>query len=332
MKENKSKIGLGIFIGVLVSLVICLTGFIIYDKFINVNDNDNNNNNNNNDNDSNNKNVIEGSNQDDIITSTPTPTTTNKPATAEDVDLDSDIVKELLTKFTSIDADALCYGYYDVYRGRDTADLYYHKKNSQLAAELSDSHKNMILAGELNNNSNGAGTAQFSKSELDRIYHNLFGSQAKALEVYKNGCPSLEINENGDYVFNGSSCGDIWNPGYHTVIFTQFYKAEKTTNELYLYELVGYPKYNDENKSDTAHWLDDDFTLYKDYNLTIKTSGTNKNLLDTNLKHLYVNCGGDSSDFGYDLTKIKEELNAYKYTFKKNSDNSYYFYQVEKVN
>lgn len=32
MKENKSKIGLGILIGVLISLVICITGFIIFNQ------------------------------------------------------------------------------------------------------------------------------------------------------------------------------------------------------------------------------------------------------------------------------------------------------------
>lgn len=320
MGENKSRIGLGIFIGMLITLVVGLAGFIIYDKFINndnkgvVNDN---------------KEIVEDGNKDGTVSTTP-PTT--KPVT-ENVALDSNIVKEVLTKFISANPDMLCYGYYDVNGGRDKADLYYHKKNSQTAAELSNFHKNTILANELlNNYINDDESVQFSKSELDKIYHKLFGSQTKALDEYKNGCPSLKITENNNYTFSSGNCGNLWSPGYHTAIFTQFYKAEKTDNELYLYELVGYPKYNNENNNDVLHWLDNDFTLYKDYDLTVKTSGTNKNLFATNLKHLYVNCGGDGSDYGYDLTKIKDELNTYKYTFKKNSDNSYYFYRVEKVN
>ena len=58
MENKKNKLWLGILIGILVSVIIGLTGFIIYDK-INMNNNTTTNTNNNNDNNKNNSNLEE---------------------------------------------------------------------------------------------------------------------------------------------------------------------------------------------------------------------------------------------------------------------------------
>lgn len=311
--EKRSNLGLKICLVVLSILVIGLSGFIVYDKFISENNNQNK------------------TEEKDKNNATPTPTN-NPIVQVEEVNLQNDTVKEVLKKFIP-EISIFGYGKYAVDSGRNTADLYYHSKDSQLAVNLSAKLKKIILGNTLDyyyvdhNKDLIDGyllQKNFSKSELDNVYHKLFGSQATPLSDYSSdSCPSITSNGDASYTFHGNCDGGLGTPGYHTAIITQFYKAEKTTDELYLYELVGYPKYDNENNSQAIYSLDDDFTVYKDFDLTTKTSGTNKKLHDENIKFPYAN-------HSYNLTKIKEELDSYKYTFKL-EDGNYYFYNVEKM-
>lgn len=301
--KQKSKLGLGILIGVLIAVIILLTGYIVYDKVI---DKD--------------KNNTEEKNQDNI-TPTNTPAEISK---TEPVNLDDEKVSALISYIMNVyDNETEMYGTYKVETGRNKVGLFYHKNDKQIIDNIDSNVKLEMLSSKIYNEymkslaSSGVYEKTFTKTEIDKLYHELFGSNASSIKYTSNTCPSLK-EENGKVVIK-SGCGNMYGPGFHYSIITQFYNAEKTANELYLYQLAGYPKYDDESNLEALHDFNDDFTIYKDFDLTIKTAGTNVNLKVPNDNVMY-----------YDLIKIKEELDSYKYTFKLENGN-YYFYSVEKI-
>ena len=306
--EKRSNLGLKICLVVLSILVIGLSGFIVYDKFISENNNQNK------------------TEEKDKNNATPTPT--NKPSEAsktEAVNLNDEQISLLINYIMNIyDNESEIYGVYRVAEGRSKDGLFYHKNDKQIINNIDSNIKLEMLSSKIYNEymtSSGIYEKTFTKAEVDKLYHELFGLSASSIKYTSNTCPSL-TEENGKVIVK-SGCGNILGPGYHYSIITQFYKAEKTANELYLYQLVGYPKYDNESNLEALHSFEDDFTIYKDFDLTTKTSGTNKKLYDENIKFQYAN-------HGYNLTKIKEELDSYKYTFKL-EDGNYYFYSVEKM-
>ncbi len=301
--KQKSKLGLGILIGVLIAVIILLTGYIVYDKVI-----------------AKDKNNTEEKNQDNI-TPTNTPAEISK---TEPVNLNDEKISALISYIMNVyDNETEMYGTYKVETGRNKVGLFYHKNDKQIIDNIDSNVKLEMLSSKIYNEymkslaSSGVYEKTFTKTEIDKLYHELFGSHASSIKYTSNTCPTLK--EENDKVQVMSSCGNVIGPGFHYSILTQFYKAEKTNDELYLYQLVGYPKYDDENDTNIPHNIDDSFIIYKDYDLTTKTSGTNTNLGTAN----------ENGGYNYDLTKIKSELDSYKYTLKLENGN-YYFYSVEK--
>lgn len=290
-KEKNGKFGLGILVGILITLVLAMGAFIIYDKVLS-------NDNNKTPVEDNNENKQDEEKEDDHEDKTVTELSIS----------DSVIVKELINTYWL--------DYYEKsqqYNGK----LFYHEKEKTLSSDLNNKIKMFIVAKNIKSSNitpysieNGGDSKIYYLTEFEKIYKKLFGKDTQFLyESTTSGdfrtCPGTELyNNNSDLVAILSACGSGTYGPSPDMIKTKIEKAEKNVknDEIYIYELVAYPKYSDNHNEYS------DYTLYKDREL--------------------ANYVSEKVD---DLSLIKDKINTYKYTFKSNGDGTYYFYSVEIV-
>lgn len=262
MEENKkSKLGLGILIGVLVALVIGLAGFIVYDKVLS---NDNNNN----------------DDKQDIIE--------NQGETITDLSLDSTIVQSLSSIF------------YQKYNAgnMDGYDEYFYKNNKTNINSIPNKLKLYMVIAKM-----GGPNAYLLNENFDSEYNFIFGKNNNyTLEEVQYGCNIYyACNDGKDFCLrNLDGCGGAVCGGSQTKLAyaKQITSSKETRIEIY----------------EHFYYVDcDENGYYSDYNKT--------NLIT---KGAYVS----PEDI---FEKYSNQLGMYKYTFVKNSSDTYVFTSVERV-
>lgn len=278
MIENKSgKFGLGIFVGILIALVIGMGIFIVYDKVLN-NDNANN---------SEDQNNTQNNNESNVVT---------------ELSISDSLVQELYS--------SIMFGY------GLTNDYYYHNSSKTLVSDMKNYTKMYLTANkwlkEYRNNPNSDVvesndyTLIVPEEQIKNVYYRIFGKDSVySLNSSYNFCPIMSY-EGADKIKLSLACGG--GTGLPKVV-QNIIKAEKTENEIYIYENVAFLNYVEDN-SDGRHV----YNLYKD---------TEK----TNLVAEKVVLVGDYNEL---VEQYQNKLDTYKYTFKSNGDGTYYFYSVER--
>jgi len=195
---------------------------------------------------------------------------------------------------------------------------YYYRQNKLITEEFSDAIKIALIIrqyqkvlSESTQNEMGERTI-FSEEVARYLYGRIFGKEAEykyTVQNYiditsKNGIwPDVIKNRDGIVVIGSGGIGGGY--GLRPII-AKIFKAEKnqTKNEISIYQKVVF--------------LDVKYEIGK---LDIYTDYKFKNKVASDLKIDW--------DINY-LDRVKK-ADIYKYTFKANSDGSYYFYSVEKA-
>lgn len=261
----------------------------------------------NNDNKSNNENQTTNNNQNTDNNNNNDPQEENK---ATEIDIQNKIVTELYN--TIIPSGYII-----------DENLEYHKQNKILAKNINNSIKLELTSQLWYKNyqknpskdvivSNYGDNLSVPKKQFEDIYHKLFGKDdtLKVEQTY-NTCPGINPDSNNRVKLLMACGGD----GPRTIA-QKVYKAEKTKDELYIYEKAGFLDVNYKTSMEKGEEtvVLDGYKLYKDYSKKILVATLNTTNLDIP-----------------NIDKYYDELDTFKYTFKLNADNTYYFYSVEKL-
>lgn len=156
----------------------------------------------------------------------------------------------------------------------------------------------------------------YSASEIEKNFKKIYGpdtAYSNANIVSYEGCISANYNEKDNTYIASSKCGTE-SCGFKDVV-SKIYKAEKDSNEEYLYVYSYAQK--------VVGKCDSNFE-------TIETYLVDKN--DTKTKTLYTEDAGQYSEKYKSIINEmidNKEVETYKWTFKKQSDGKYYFYSGE---
>ena len=156
----------------------------------------------------------------------------------------------------------------------------------------------------------------YSASEIEKNFKKIYGpdtAYSNANIVSYVGCISANYNEKDNTYIASSRCGTE-SCGFKDVV-SKIYKAEKDPNEEYIYVYSYAQKV--EGKCDSNFE-------------TIETYLVDKN--DTKTKTLYTEDAGQySKKYKSTINEMidNKEVETYKWTFKKQSDEKYYFYSGE---
>ena len=158
----------------------------------------------------------------------------------------------------------------------------------------------------------------YKEEDVKNNFYKIFGPdslyESKSVISKNQLCGYInEYNKELKEYYAETNCGGDWIP-----IFTKdkIYKAGSTNNEIYTYYYIAY--YIEES-------LSNDYYIYLDapkkedykYENDGKINAKNYLLKTKNIEE------------GFDQLISSKKLKAYKYTFKKQSDNNYYFYSGE---
>jgi len=214
MEENKkSKLGLGILIGVLITLVVCMGTFIIYDKVLNNNDD------NSKIEDNDNTNIKE----DNVVIE-------------KEISINDDTVQNLYKTFVNF-----CFEYGNI------VDSYY-KKDITFASELSDSIKHELLIhiiGEHDttkiDENTGVQLSYWESKTVSSTWKKLFGSTSKPFTNKTFGC--FEYQSDGSLTMG--PCGGVCMPE----VDSNLLKATELNDKKYLYVAVKFIEFNESSSS-----------------------------------------------------------------------------------
>ena len=229
METKKSKLGLGIFMGVLIGLIIGLSGFIIYDKVVN-NNKDNSmvkDNQNVNDNDDGNQ----GENSDDVV--------------IKDLSLGNDNVKQLVDEVIGVYTNNVMTKYSD-----------YFYKNKKIILENEDISFKISLASESVKNSfkKDSNISYIDEDTIKNAYYKLFGNDGKYIRstFTTATCEGMNgyswSNTNNRYEAKiGDGCGGTTYGSTMSQIGYAKQLTSKNKNVIELYEYFAYEYPDDEN-------------------------------------------------------------------------------------
>ena len=156
----------------------------------------------------------------------------------------------------------------------------------------------------------------YSASEIEKNFKKIYGpdtAYSNANIVSDESCVITDYNEKDNTYIASSKCGTE-SCGFKDVV-SKIYKAEKDSNEEYLYVYSYAQK--------VVGKCDSNFE-------TIETYLVDKN--DTKTKTLYTEDAGQYSEkYKSTINEMidNKEVETYKWTFKKQSDGKYYFYSGE---
>lgn len=283
-----------VLIGVLVVIVLGLSVFICYDKFLSKPDNDKG------------DNKVEEKTQND----------TSKEEEITNVNT----IKELSNKVDAVNSGLVNEaGSYD--ENTDISlntDIYAHSYKvmpTLIKNELTDDLKAKIILNSLyseKNNINSELSAKYtnktvlgiiSKNDYDKRSVDLFGVIIPSSTTL-SGCPSYVYEENYKVYVRLGACGF----GPDSMLLLYKYKFTSLDNEAYVYISAAYDKFLGDNEG----------KIYKNFDLE------SDNMINENDYY--------SGDRGFKIGKDNyNDFVKFKYKFKKNTDGSYYFVSVEKL-
>lgn len=162
----------------------------------------------------------------------------------------------------------------------------------------------------------------YSKNTIENIAKKIFGDNSSIKhESYEGLIAQAKEYKNGEY-----DCYDIQGGGDFPWSWScsEIISAEQNENEIYIYD--NYVHIYDNNISE------DSFTIYNssDKNTIISTNIK----FDDFLKNAELSSGNYSSKIIIDNLKqiTDNKIKTFKHTFKKNDNNSYYWYSTEPIN
>lgn len=270
-EKKKSKLGLGILIGLLIAIIIGLTGFIVYDKVLNKTD------------------EKEQSENNDKVENEITDNDINQDNSSNESD--DEIVTELDLSSTLVSSlSQVFYGKF-LTSGASIYDNYFYRKEKTIIANLPDKLKMVMTFYTLNNPSS------VSDSKVEETYKQIFGSKAVVPNTVSLDCDFPYEHVNGFYQVpnHGLGCGGasasftftkligakkIQNNNEEKIVISEavaFMTDDGTTtgqNKLYndvnFTEFVEVYKYDFINTVDQGpkNPLDDDYTKYAQYDYT----------------------------------------------------------------
>lgn len=232
MERNKTRIGLGIMIGVLITLIVVLVGFIICDKLISGNNNKN-------------SNIIKEENGTDNSN-----VTNNNSNNYSEIGIDSQLVKNLWdisgSEWTLLNGDD------------DAVIETFYKNNVTIINNLSDEMKARLLEYQLRKISAESNNACYGEYGCDFEYwganlvantYNLIFGNDNYLKNKIIGCSHYQ----SDYsLYHSKNCGDsVGLVGATSTLI----KATQSSDEVVLYQFV---RFSSQNANGTVSY-------YKDY-------------------------------------------------------------------
>lgn len=227
----------------------------------------------------------------------------------ESISIYSQTVQDAMKKIEPItcESDNVAFCYYEEVKGEYYGLLY--RNNKLLAKDLSTKIKLDLAARNIEREQYTPIENSCIKSVSENIfiqkYHDIFGKSStyQWVDNSEQPYPFIYSHKKDNRVYTKSCGGDSMGPGH--LIITELSYAEKMDDELYIYELMAViSSKENEEKAKVYNDLDE------------------KNLITSDLFSV-VN---SQELFG----KYANKLSEYKYTFKL-EDGNYYFYSVEKV-
>ena len=220
------------------------------------------------------------------------------------IDIDSELVNLLINKLEPLDDFAFRYLYPDNSYYAESKFGIMYKLDRLLAENLPVDVKSYLVAAELysekEEDTDFVCEYKLTVEAFREEYYNFFGKNANyEIVAYDFALPLLRFQ--GDEIIIGSCGGDTRGPGYF--IYSKYIRAEKNKSEIYLYEKVAF--------ADEREEVVDKYNFYSDVEYT-------KMIID------------DVSEEEIFSSKYIDKLPEYKYTFKL-EDGNYYFYSVERV-
>ena len=314
---KNDKMGLGIFIGLLVAIILMLGGFIVYDKVLskdNISDSNNANKNNNAKDDD--ANDASNANKDNINDSSNTnkDNNTKDNIVEENLSINDSTVKNLSSKVIGIYTNNMLSHYSDYFYKKNKITLADEDISFKLSLAAESVRSSFSVSNDAHNCNNGVcGISYIDEATIKDAYYNLFGSTGYSRATfYVADCVesdgykwSSKNNRYEDNVVDGcggtSFGGAISKLGYAKKISS----SNETTIELYEYFAYQYSGNED-----------GEVNYYSDYNKTqlITSISIEKNY--------------SKDEF---FSKFSNKSGLYKYTFKKDKDGIYVFTSVEKV-
>ncbi len=283
----KSKFGLGFLIGVSITFVIGIGAFIVYDKVLS---------------DGNNNIIVEDANQ------------------QENENIEKDESDNKVTILST--SDSLVQELYNSIMPEDysfSSNLFYHDNSYLLASEIDIETRLELTASKWleKNSDNPSGDVVVNnygdeyivpESQIKEIYKKLFGDIEYEIVDTSTACPGIR-RVSTDTIGIGTACGGT---GMLNIIQNVF-QAEKSSDELYIYEKAAFTKYLEKENEQGASL----YNLYKDQIKSVLVA-----------ENFSIDYSVSSNDI--DLSSVLDKLDIYKYTFKSNGDGTYYFYSVER--
>lgn len=293
--ENKNKGNvLLIIIIVLLVVLISIGGVLVYRSYSNNNGANSNNINNDVNDKEENPNIDENNNSEN---------SNNKDENViKNLNMDSDLVDIIVNKLNYF--SRIEFNHSEMGSSGGRFGLLYKKDKlliKDLPAEIRMDY--VVESFDLENDAKFDGINKYTidKDKFKNKYIELMGRNVNIeLVNYDWKCPGATIDDNNIIIL--MACGETWGPAYQ--IYKKYTKAEKNTDEIYLYEKISIV---DQNSFDESNKVD----VYSD------------------LEHnkLVANNVEETEIFS---SKYIDKFSEYKYTFKL-EDGNYIFYSVEKV-